>query len=352
MLGLPKVLAPLGFFWGPVALFITAYLLAMTAVMLVEAFYLTNPRYHYFDLVSHYFGRLGVVFLLAVLYAGYGALVAYISGLGQAVSSFAGGDPSFWSFAAWAVLSALVLFGLRLSGPAGESMNVFVILLVATMFLWAVPEMEPYSSRFDLSAFAAALGVAVFGFSSHFVIPEIVQGVRNMNKTILAILFSFSIVFIVYTLFSLSIIGVAGPEVTEIGTLVLLESLGRDLSFIAVLFPLLTITTSYTGTGAAQRDILQEVVGNRALAWSLAVAPPVVLYVLGNGAFLTSMWLASFGMMVAYGILPPLLLLRARKEKRRSLTPIPDWFAYATLAFFSVLLAYSVFGALFGRVSF
>jgi len=350
ILGLPKVLAPLGFFWGPVALFITAYLLAMTAVMLVEALYLTNPRYNYFDLASHYLGRFGVILVLTVLYAGYGALIAYISGLGQVLSFFAGGDPYFWSFVAWAVLSAAVLFGPRFSGSARESLTVFMILLVVTVFLWALPEMKPYAARFDLSAFAMALGVAIFGFSSHTVIPEVVQGVRNMNKTILAILFAFSIVFIVYALFSLSVIGVAGPEVTEIGTLVLVENLGGDLYFIAILLPLLTIVTSYIGTGIAQRDILQEIFGNRILAWFLAVVPPIVLYIFGYDTFVGMIWLASFGIIVACGILPPVLFLYARKEKRRSLTPIPNWFAYTTLLFFSVLLAYSVFGTIFGHI--
>ncbi|HID08647.1 TPA: hypothetical protein EYP13_00290, partial [Candidatus Micrarchaeota archaeon] len=230
ILGLPKVLAPLGFFWGPVVLFITALLLAMTAVMLVEAIYLTNPRYHYFDLASHYLGRLGAVLVLTVLYAGYGALVAYISGLGQVLSSFAGGNPVFWAFLAWTVLSALVFIGLRLSGPAEESLTVLMVLLVVTIFLWALPEMKPFTARFDFSAFAVALGVSVFAFAGHTVIPEVVQGVRNMNRTILAILFSFSLVFIVYALFSLSIMGVAGSEVTDIGTQVLVGNLGSDLS--------------------------------------------------------------------------------------------------------------------------
>ena len=350
VLGLPKVLAPLGFFWGPVALFVAAYLLAMTAVMLVEAIYLTNPRYHYFDLASHYLGSFGIILVLTILYAGYAALVAYISGLGQVLSSLAGGDPLFWSFIAWAALSAVVFFGLRLSGPAEESLTVFMILLVVTIFLWALPEMQPYTARFDFPSFAIAMGVAVFGFFSHTLIPEVVQGFRNMNKTIIAIFFSFSIVFVTYTLFSLSIMGAAGSEITEIGTLVLAENLGNDLSIIAILLPLLTITTSFIGMGTAQRDILQEIVKNRLLAWIFAVLPPLVLYILGYGAFVGMIWLASLGMIVACGILPPILLLYARKEKRRSLTPIPDWFAYTTLTFFAVLLVYSVLSTLFGHI--
>lgn len=348
ILGLPKVLAPLGFFWGPVVLFIAALLLAMTAVMLVEAIYLTNPRYHYFDLTSHYLGRFGVILVLTILYAGYGALVAYISGLGQVVASFAGGDPRTWAVLAWAVLSAIIFLGLRLSGAAEESLTILMVLLITTIFLWALPEIKPFTMRFDLSAFTVAFSVAVFAFSGHMIIPEVLQGMKSMNRTILAILFAFSLVFVMYAMFSLAIMGVAGQNVPDIGTQALVTNLGSDLTIVAILLPLLTITTSFIGVGIAQRDILREIVRNKLLAWILAVVPPLFVYLAGKDAFVNMIWLASFGILVASGILPPLLLRYARRERRRALTPIPDWFVNATLVFFVLILAYSILGAIFG----
>lgn len=348
ILGLPKVLAPLGFFWGTAVLFFAAMALAMTAIMLVEALYLTNPRYHYFELTEHHLGRRAAILLiLAILYAGYGSLVAYTAGLGDILASVLGGSPRFWAVASWAVLSIIVFLGLRVSGAAEESLTILMILLIATIFLWALPEMKPYSRPFDVSAFVVAFGVAVFAFSGHLVVPEIIQGVKNMNRTNLVILAAFSVVFLMYAFFALAIMGVAGMDVPDIGTKALVQNVGSDLSLIAVLLPLLTITTSFIGVGIAQRDILGEIVRNRVLAWLLALLPPVIIYLMGAGSFVSAIWLASFGIIIASGILPPLLLKFARKERRRALTPIPDWLVDATLLFFALVLVYSIISAVF-----
>lgn len=349
ILGLPKVLAPLGFFWGTVVLFLSGMLLALTAIMLVEALYLTNPRYHYFELTEHHLGpRMAFLLTLAILYAGYGALIAYTAGLGSILADVFGGSPQLWAGIAWAVLSVIILLGLRISGAAEESLTILMILLISTIFLWALPEMRVYTARFDLVSFTVAFGVAVFAFSGHLVIPEIVQGVKNMGRTIMAILAAFSLVFLMYTFFSLAITGVAGENVPEIGTEALVENLGTDLAFIAILLPFLTITTSFIGMGIAQKDILRELVRNRFLAWLLAVFPPILVYYLGAQSFVGAIWLASFGILVASGILPPLLLIRARRERRRALTPLPDWLVSTVLAFFALILLYSVVSALFG----
>ncbi len=349
ILGLPKVLAPLGFFWGTVVLFFAAMALALTAIMLVEAIYLTNPRYHYFELTEHHLGRRAALFLiLAILYAGYGSLVAYTAGLGDIIASFMGGSPQFWAGLSWAVLSLIVFLGLRVSGAAEESLTILMILLITTIFLWALPEMHPYTRPFDVSSFVVAFGVAVFAFSGHLVVPEVLQGVRNMNRTNLVILAAFSLVFLMYSLFSLAIIGVAGGNVPDIGTKALIQNVGPDLSFIAILLPLLTITTSFIGVGIAQKDILKEIVRNKFAAWVLAMLPPVLIYLMGADSFVSAIWLASFGIIIASGILPPLLLRYARRERRRSLTPIPDWLIDITLAFFVIVLAYSIISAVFG----
>ncbi len=349
ILGLPKVLAPLGFFWGTVTLFIAGLLLALTAIMLVEALYLTNPRYHYFDLTEHHLGRrAAALIILAILYSGYGALVAYTSGLGATLATIFGGSPQFWALVSWAVLSAIVLLGLRISGAAEESLTLLMVLLITTIFLWALPQMHPYSHAFSLSSFVVAFGVAVFAFSGHLVVPEIVQGVRNMGRTNSAILAAFSLVFVLYAAFALAIMGVSGPNVPDIGTNALTGRGGEDLFYIAVLLPLLTITTSFIGIGVAQTDILKEIVRNRPLAWALAVFPPVIIYLLGLKSFVNAIWLASFGIIVASGILPPYLLMRSRRERKRRLTPIPDSLVSATFWFFSIFLAYSIISALLG----
>ena len=344
ILALPYVLAHLGYFWGAVVLFTAAFFSVLTAIMLVEALYLSNPNYHYFDLASRYLGGWGKVLVLLMLYAGYGAMLAYVSALGEVMAATAQyygwtglANPTLWAVGFWAVISFAALFGLRSSGSLESILSFIIVLLVLTIFVWSIPHSHPYLGRFDLSAFVTAFSVAIFAFYSHSIIPEIVRGVRNMGKTVWAIIAAFSAAFLLYTLFSYALMGVLGENMPEIGTLGLSKLLDPDIAFIGFLFPLLTVLTSFFSISVAQTDILNEVFRNRLVAWVLAVFPALLVYLLGYSGFVKVIALASSGMLAAAGIIPPLVLKRAREEKGRRLTPISDGLINVTIALYGLM---------------
>ncbi len=352
ILALPYVLSHLGFFWGAVVLFVAAFFSVITAVMLVEALYLTNPRYHYFDLATRYLGRWGGVLVLLLLYSGYTSMLAYVGALGQVFASAASyygltslSSPLAWSVGLWAVISILAYFGLKRSGGFESILAFFIVLLVLTIFLWSVPHMHPYFGRVSLGIFATAFSVSIFAFYSHSIIPEVVQGVRNMGKTVWAIVSAFLISFSLYLLFSYAIMGTLGTRVPEIGTLGLTKLLDPELAFIGFLLPMITVLTSFLSVSVAQTDILQEVFRHRLLAWVLALVPVVLLYLLGVSGFVAMITLSSLGMLAASGIIPPLVLLRARKERRRRLTPISSTLVYVTLAVYAVFFLFTIVSA-------
>lgn len=319
---LPKILAPLGLFWGSVVLFIMAFFLAMTAIMLVEVAYLTVPRYTYFDLASHYLGRLGIVSVVATLLAGYGAVLTYVSGLGKLFAGYFGGESLIWSFLIWMPLSLILLFGTRISSSMRESLVVLIALLVITAFLWALPEFEVRTNPFDFSAFVSALGISVFAFPLHIIIPYVLHGVRNMNKTIITILISFAVAFALYVLFFSSV----GADVWE-GPV--LRSMDGDLSSVLVTLPFLAVVVSSVCVGAVLPSIFRN--------WRIAGITILALPLLASFLGVDTVWPSVVGTTLVSGIIPPILFILARKERRRSLTPLPNWFAYLTIAFFSTL---------------
>ena len=344
ILALPYVLARLGYFWGAVVLFTAAFFSVLTAIMLVEALYLSNPNYHYFDLASRYLGGWGRVLVLLMLYAGYGAMLAYVSALGQVMAATAQyygltglTNPTLWAVGFWAVVSFAALFGLRSSGAVESILAFIIVLLVLTIFVWSIPRSHPYLGKFDLSSFVTAFSVAIFAFYGHGILPELVRGVRNMGKTVWAIITAFSTVFLLYTLFSYALMGVLGENMPEIGTLGLSKLLDPDIAFIGFLFPFLTIVTSFLSAAVAQTDILSEVFRNRLVAWALAVVPALLVYLLGYSGFVRVIAFASLGMLAAAGIIPPLVLKRAREEKGRRLTPISDGLINFTVLLYSLM---------------
>ncbi|NPA77214.1 MAG: hypothetical protein GXN93_05700 [Candidatus Diapherotrites archaeon] len=353
ILALPYTLSHLGFFWGSVVLFVAAAFSVLTAVMLVESLYLSNPNYHYFDLASRYLGGWGKILVLLLLYSGYAAMLAYTSAVGQVLAAAAahygwGGVFSssvFWSVALWLLISLAAYFGLRSSGGFESLMAFIIVVLVLTIFVWAIPRMKPYFGTFVPSLFVSAFSVAVFAFYAHSIIPEVVRGVRNMGRTVWAIIVAFSATFLIYTIFSFALMGVLGQNMPEIGTLGLTKMLDPELAFIGFLFPLLTIITSFLSGAVAQTDILTEVFGRRIVAWLAAVLPVIIMYLSGFQGFVRIITLGSLGMIAAAGIIPPLVLLRVRAERRRKLTPISDGLAKLTVALYAVMFVATLVSA-------
>lgn len=353
ILGLPHVVAPLGPFWGSVVLFLGAVLMASTAVMLVEALYLTNPRYHYFDLAEHYLGRLGFLLVLFVVFSSYFALIAYVVGLGDVLHAVAThyGFPDLgaagWAVLSWALLSLVVFAGLRVSSAAEGSLTLFIVLIILTIVLWALPHISfPPVQHLDFRAFTVAFNVGVFAYFAHVIVPEIIQSSRKLEKTVGAIITAFGLSFVLYTGFALAVAGVLHGNVPEIGTLGLVNVVDPGLAVLALVLPLLTIVTSYIGVGIALVDMLNEIIRNRTVSWFLAVVPPLLVALSGSAGFISSLSIGAIGIILAGGILPAVLFIMARNERRRHVLPIPTWYAWLSATIFSLILVYSLFAAL------
>ncbi len=345
ILGLPKVVAGLGTFWGSAAIFLAGVLTLFTAIFLLEALYQTNPRYHIYDLSRHYLGKIGIILTLAVLYSGYGALTAYIGGMAEILESLFGIPAVVGGVAFWIIFGAIVYRGLKLSGVTEEALNLFMLLLLATIVVWVVPHSSTYVRPFDLSKFFTAFSVAVFAFFGHVVIPEIAREFRNPYKSAAVVVTAFSITLLVYLVFSLSIAGVTKENTTDIATEGLIPILGKYFALVAYTFPVLTISTSFIGVGLGQVDILREMIRNRHVAWILALLPPLLLFVLGFRAFVETIFLSSLGLLIAGGILPPILFILSRRH-HRPIYYIDTRFAYVVLAFFVLVLIHSAYSAL------
>ncbi len=345
VLGLPKVVAPLGTVWGSAAILLAGLLTLLTAIFLLEALYQTNPRYHIYDLSRHYLGKWGVLLTAAIVYSGYGALTAYVAGASAIIAPLLGLPETVVGILFWLALGFVVYRGLKFSGATEEALNFFMLLLFATVIVWALPHSSTYTEPFALSPFVKAFSVAVFAFFGHVIIPEIAREFRNRYAAAMVVVTAFTITMLVYLLFSLTVAGVSRLSTTDIATLGIINVVGPYFAPVAYLLPLLTISTSFIGVGLAQTDLLREVVGSRRLSILLALLPPLLLFVLGLRAFVETIFLSSLGILVASGILPPILLILSRRH-RKPLYLVDTRLAYAILGVFTLILIYSAYTAL------
>ena len=339
VLGLPYAIKDLGFFWGGFTIVLAGVVMMATALFLVEALYSTNPHFHLFDLVEEHFGRLGaVLFLLFLLVSIYGALSAYLDGMGQSINHLTGIDATQASVVLWLLLSAVVVLGLRTTANTEAGAVILLLILFALTVLWAVPYVKPYFhvlTENKLKAFASAFSVAVFAFFVHLTVPEAVRLVKKKKPTVEAVYNAFIITIAVYVLFSLSVIGVLGNKTPQISVFGLVDVFGPYFAIIAYLIPLVTMLTSFVAVGLGAVDMLTEALRLRWLALILVLLPPLIIFLLGLD-FFHSILLGSIGLLLAGGIVPSLLVI---KMKRGGIIPHRTAVAYASLILFlSVLL--------------
>ncbi len=318
VLGLPYAIKGLGVFWGGVTILVAGVLMLLTALFLVESLYVTNPRYHLFDLIEHHFGRAGaVVFLILVVLAVYGALSAYLEGMGEALHNLVGGNTVVWGVLLWALLSLVVVAGLRTSANVETAAVALLILLFGLTVLWSIPYLKPYHVPISwerIGDLVTAFSVAVFAYFVHLSLPEAVRLVKDKRSVVDAIYKAFIITAAIYTLFSIAVISVLGENTPEISIFGLVNVFGPFFGLIAYLVPLFAMLTSFIGVGLGTVDMTTEYVGKRWLALLLILLPPLFIFLLG-ASFFGSILLGSLALVLAGGVVPSLLIIKIKRAK-------------------------------------
>ena len=114
VLGIPYVVAQVGLKIGIAYILVLGLVMLALNLMLGEIAVRTNESLQIPGLVGKYLGKWAKLFLnIIIIFASYGALLAYIIGEGQSLSALFGGSPVVWSVVFWSIASAVVWRGLQ-----------------------------------------------------------------------------------------------------------------------------------------------------------------------------------------------------------------------------------------------
>ena len=129
---------------------------------------------------------------------------------------------------------------------------------------------------------------------------------KNMKKTILI---SYAIIFSVYLLFTLIVLGTMGKDTPQISTL----ALGK----VFILLGILTMGTSYLALTIAFVDILRmDYKKPKKISWLYAIIPPLIIYVLLSFFNLASFTkILSVGGLISGGLMGVLILFMVKNAK-------------------------------------
>ncbi|ADT83430.1 aromatic amino acid transport family protein [Thermococcus barophilus] len=343
VLGLPYALKDTGLL-GIIIVIATGLLTLLTALFVLDLAAHSDGTLS--KIAEAYLGKIGgYLMFLSISVLSYGALIAYIAGSGDILSSLFGINEKTGALIFWFVMSLIVFLGLKASGEAELLLN-FLLLGALTLAIALVMPKADVSNltKIDYSAITKGIGVAVFAYVSHMVVPEMLKGLGDVKKTTKAVLIGYLVPMVFYAFFVLAFVGTFGSKTPELATSALEQLYGRLGSVLGLILPLAAISTSYIGIGLAQMDNMKEIFGiKRSHAWLLTVIPPLLVYFAGLNSFVNALWMAgTFGGLLYAGILPTVMYIKAKKIHRKLHLPIPHSFVYLSGLVFFLVFIYSI----------
>jgi len=343
VLGLPYALRNAGF--AGIAIIIAVGILTLlTALFVLELAVQRGGTLT--SLARETLGRAGGWLMLAsISVLSYGALIAYIAGSGDILSSLLGINKSISAVIFWMIMSGIVLMGLKASGEAELMLNFLLLGALAVAVALMLPKVDVENlATVDTPALVSGIGVAIFAYVSHMVVPEMYKGLGSAEKTKKAVLIGYLVPMAFYSLFVLAFVGALGGGTPQLATAALEDYYGGLGKVLGLILPLAAISTSYIGVGFAQMDNLREAFKlDKRSAWLLTVVPPLLIYFAGLKSFVSALWLAgTFGGLLYAGILPVAMYVKTRKVHPPKCVGIPHGVAYFAGAIFFLVFVYSV----------
>ena len=261
----------------------------------------------------------GWLMYVSIFIMSFGAILAYIAGMGSVFASLFGISETAGAFIFWVLASIVVYRGLEASGKTELAMSYVMLALFIAVTVMLIPHAKLSNGLYtDLSGILSITGVAIFALGCHTVIPDVYKGLGSYEETKKVLVWAFIIPTAIYAVFMVAFLLAFGRNTPQIATQGLELLYGHIGKIIGNLIPLLAITTSYIGIALAQQSNNEEFVRlKRPMAWGLTVIPPAIVYFAGVKNFADVLAFAGdTGDMMAFIVLPILIWLSDKVRKR------------------------------------
>ncbi|MCD6524416.1 MAG: amino acid permease [Thermococcus sp.] len=261
----------------------------------------------------------GWLMYVSISIMSFGAILAYIAGIGSVFAGLFGISETVGAFIFWVLASLVVYHGLEASGKTELAMSYVMLALFIAVTAMLVPHAKLSNGLYtDLSGILSITGVAIFALGCHTVVPDVYKGLGSYEETKKVLVWAFIIPTAIYAVFMTAFLLAFGRDTPQIATQGLETLYGHFGRVVGNLIPLLAITTSYIGIALAQQSNSEEFVGlKRPVAWGLTVIPPALVYFAGVRNFADVLAFAGdTGDLMAFIVLPILIWLVDRLRRR------------------------------------
>jgi len=319
ILGIPYVVAQAGFLTGAITIILIGAAVIMLNLYLGEISLRTKNTHQLTGYAQIYLGKWGKRFMaIAMLVGIYGALIAYLIGVGESVNAITPHIKDIWATTAFfALMGWFVYRGLKSIKKSELYINMVVAATVIFIFFASVLKFNIENlAHMDVTKLLAPYGVVLFAFLGAASIPELKEILSSSKRRLKKAIIAGGLVPIaIYLLFTLSVVAVTGTGTTQVGTIGLSKAISSYMIIIGNLFAVLTMTTSFLSLGLALVWMYQyDYHFKKITAWTITMVLPLAIALSRFTNFIQVLGISG---AVAGGINGVLVVLMHRKAKEK-----------------------------------
>ena len=286
-------------------------------------------------LAERYVGKLGAALVfISVAANSIGCMIAYMTGSGNILARMLG-IPNQVGSLLFAVPAVVVVWlGLKATGVAEKIISVGMMAMVGVIIVasFLSDKADVRGAVYANCTYAVPVfNVAIFCYIAQYAVPEMARGLRHeLKKLPPAIMTGMFLTAVLLALVPLAVLSLTGPEkVTQVATIAWGEALGQWAFFVANIFALCAMMTSYWAVGGSFLTNIVDMFHfksesdftTRLVSVICVCVPPFLLAYSGMVGFVDAIYLAGTFGGVVMAILPVLML----KGARRSGDVEPQW---------------------------
>lgn len=315
VLGLPYVFAKSGFLIGMLNLILIGAAVTIMTLFTGELALRTREKHQLAGFADKYLGgKWKYVMLIAETVGTYTAIIAYLIGIGIALTNIlGGGSPMIFSTLFFILSSPIVYLGIKRIGESELFITTAKLIILLFLCFVLLPNVNFQNIvTYDLSKLFFPFGIVLFASLGYSVVPEIEPLFEGGHKKKMkdAIMLAMAIVLVIYFIYTFVFVGTFGSNVGEIAVTSLTQ-----YSWLGDVFILLTMITPFIALSMVVKEVyIEDMKVDKRLSWFLAAFIPFMIFMYGKLSFITLLEISgtySGGLM---GILTCFAVIGARKK--------------------------------------
>lgn len=334
MFGIPFSFVKAGFWLGAFELVALCGLMVLVHLLYAKIILATPEPHRLPGYVKIYLGNNAeVLAILASFFGIVGSLLAYILVgsifLNNVFQNFwAGSNEMFWAIAITISSGLVTLLNLKKESVIDSILSAALLGFLGFLIFMLFPQIRPENfSGVNLSEAFLPYGVLLFALAGAVAIPNVVALLNRDHKKIhLAVFIGTVIPGAVYFLFALAVVGAIGGSVSEESIDSLKTIMSGNMILLLSLIGFLSVYDSYIILNANAQALLKlDFRFPQKIAWILATAVPLALYVIGLQDFILIIGASG---AIAGGMEAALIVASYHKIRQNQGQKI-SWFSYS-----------------------